>query len=242
MAKEQAVDDMEPGVFKPALPTTTEGVLRAFAIAGRAVVHSPERLEGVSETLVAMARRLVPPESLAAQECAAIWGVFMRLAGHGKGKLREEAGGALYRDLDGVCRKLDLPPMPSWASLPEGIIEPGAIDLNDRSKSDGATLTEVKAKARAKARQGAKAPLKPDDVLRLLKQLSSNAQATAWDALVADGVLRRPESAMLSRNLGRSNVTRREDTVLLEALQRVGEWLLVVDAEQAEKAELAALD
>ncbi len=223
-------DDLEPGVFKPALPTNTEEVVRLFAIAGRAVLAVPENIEHISQVLGAMTARLVPPERLAAEECAAIWGTFMRLAQHEKEALRKEAGRALCRDLYAIAHNLNLPPMPAWESLPVGLVEPGAIDLKNQGKLDGATLLEVKAKAKAKARKKTKPPLKPDDVLRLLKQLSTPAQNEAWEKLVGDHVLTNGEATMLSRNLGRAAKARREDTALTEALEQVGYWLIDMES------------
>src|SRR5687768_11951875 len=112
--------ELEPGIFRPSPPSDSGEVLSMFAIAARAACAAPDNVDDISKTLAAAIANLVPPEKLAAEECARLWSLFVRMVRRPKPQLRVEAGRALFRDLEAVGQRLDLPPLPNWEQIPAG--------------------------------------------------------------------------------------------------------------------------
>lgn len=196
-----------------------------FAIASRVVCAKPENYREVTERLSDVVSELVPPESLAAKDCAYLWQVFSRFAGHPKPMLRVEAGKAFCRDLDSIGQQLQLPPLPGWERLPECLVE--AFEMEEKtSVSSEDAMRAAKARARsASVALGRGEQLKASQVAAILRGIDGAALEEALLVLV-DGVhLSRGEVALLVRWLSTDNELESDDELLTELLGQVGDWL-----------------
>jgi hypothetical protein len=216
----------EPGTFRPSLPRDTGDVMRVYAIAARVVCVRPEGLEEVGGKLEALAARLVPPESRAAEECARLWALFARVAQVPKETLREEAGKAFCRDLDALGQRLDLPPLADWKDLPTFIDEPGAEELEPAPLSqEPVTLVAVRERARSVAERQPQAAFPAPEAAKLLNSLSNSERRALLEQLVGTGLLGRSDVNLLIRFLVKGEDVGATDTMLIEVLERLGRWL-----------------
>jgi len=216
----------EIGSFLPGRPPDSLGVLRLFAIASRVVCAKPENYMEVTKRLSDAVSELMPPESLAAKDCAHLWQVFSRFAAHPKPMLRVEAGKAFCRDLDFIGQQLQLPPLPGWERLPEYLVE--ASDLEEKtSVSPEDALKAARARARkASAALASGEALKAPEVASILRSIDRFVLEEALLALV-DGVhLSRGELSLLVRWLSTDNELESDDDLLMELLGQVGDWLI----------------
>jgi hypothetical protein len=220
--------EVEAGVFKPAPPTDSGEVLSLFAIAARAACVRPEGLEEISKTLAAAIANLVPPEKLAAEECVRLWALFVRMVRRPKPQLRVEAGRALFRDLEAIGQRLDLPPLSNWDEIPAGVNAPNAVNVKRAFDDDeGTSIEQVKSRAKAKAKKkGSGPPLKGQEVLGLLVELSSDTRERLYTQMIGAGALGRSDAALIERVLASGAKVGREDDVLIEALEKLGTWLV----------------
>lgn len=225
--KKRGASNIEPGTFRPGLPSETQEVMRVFAIAARAVCVVPANLDDVTRRLQRMAAKLVPPEATAAGECARLWTLFARVAQLPKETLREEAGRAFCRDLDGLGQRLDLPPLPDWDDLPSEIDEPGAIELEPAPAApEHVTLAIVRERARAVAAAlPADADFPAGEVAKLLGLLNNSELRQLFEQLVGSGMLGRSDVNLLIRCLVKGDGVGATDTMLIEVLERLGRWL-----------------
>jgi hypothetical protein len=222
-------------------------VIRLFAIAGRAVCARPDSADAVTETLGRIIGMLVPPERLAAEECARLWMLFARMAQRAKPSLLEEGGRALYRDLETVGQRLELPPMASWSSLPAGISAAAPIlwvptlrvNQDDDTEPDGARESLEGVRERARALSGRrKRELSPGEVADLLVALNPGAREELDARLVGGGVLGRADLALVEQTIARAagaGPSRRgggkarklgsRDDPAVQTLITIGRWL-----------------
>ena len=213
------------GTFSPGKPPDSLSVLRLFAVASRVVCAKPEAFSEVSLRLGTALSDLVPPESLAAQDCAHLWKVFSRFAAHPKPMLREEAGKALCRDLDAMGQRLQLPPLPNWERLPKSLIEVAAEEKTEPNA--GKAIEEIRMEAQkiyADLGPGENLPI--DDVIRLLRSMEMGNLEAVCQSLVGTGHLSRSEVALLTRWVASNSPLKSDDELILELLERVGAWLV----------------
>jgi hypothetical protein len=216
---------VEPGTFHPAPPADSQEVLSLFAIAARAACAKPESLDDISQSLGAAIQNLVPPERLAAEECARLWGLFVRMMRRPKPQLRVEAGRALYRDLEAIGQRLDLPPLANWDDIPLGVDAPNAVGGKTRD-DEGTSIEQIRARAKSKAKKkGSGPPLKATEVLGLLVELSTDSRERLYSHMIGAGELVRSDADLLERVLAAGAKVGKDDDVLVEALEKLGTWL-----------------
>jgi hypothetical protein len=215
------------GVFRPGIPSDTQEVMRLFAIAARVVCLRPDQLEEVDRQLEAVRNKLVPPEANAAKECRKLWRMFSKVALLPKTNLLYEASKAFYRDLDAISQRLDLPPMEEWDQLPAGIDDPNPIDWHQSTANQEIqTLEEVQQQAIAIGKKLQKSvPFPARDAAKLLMALEVGEQKKVFTELVGQGLMGRAEVQLLTRYLMKGEDINEEDSALVEALRRLGEWL-----------------
>lgn len=212
------------GVFHPAQPQDVSDVLLMYAIAARVVVQKPDDVRDVTRRLSVLCSSLVPPESMAAAQCAKMWMMFTRLATAGKSAVREQAGRAFVRDLDQVGRVLEVPPLAGWDGLPLGVDAPGApvMELSDVT-SPGESLDSVKKRAASvKAERGM---IAADGSADLLRALYPEERDKLFVKLIGEGVLGRSDVSLLVRWLAKGEKLGKEDDALIEVLTELGAWL-----------------
>jgi hypothetical protein len=213
-----------PGTFRPAVPEDAQAVLVMFAIAARVASDHPGTLTEVHETLQRLTGDLVPPESVAAEECARLWGFFVRAAASPKTRLREAAGRAFYNDLDSLGQRMDLAPLASWSKLPRGVDDAPA---DERGTETAITLDAVRRRARRSlgqlAAKGKK--LSAAEVGEMLKTLDRRDLEALFTRLVGEGIMGRAEGSMLVRWLAKGAALSDDDEALIEFLERLGHWL-----------------
>lgn len=233
-------DEGSVGVFRPAVPRTTYRTVGLFAIAARIVCEKPDRLDDVTQHLQAAAAPLMPPERVAATECHRLWGIFARVAQLGKKTLLHEAALALYRDLDGVAQRLDLPPLTDWDQLPLRLDEPNPVVL-DRSAviapessvhGGGESLHTIQQRAKQmlaalELPEGATRELPPRAVMTLLLAMAAQERKQLLDSMVGKGSMGRAEINLLNRYLLKNGDGIGDgDATLIEVLERIGSWLV----------------
>lgn len=214
------------GAFRPAVPKDSDGVMRLFAIAGRAVCARPETLDEVSRTVARAVEPLVPPESLAAQECVRLWEVFARVATTDKATLREEAGKALHRDVERLAQRLDLVPLDEWQRLPDRVDDTQPVQSLPQRIEGDSTLDDVRGRAKAKARKRSSAPLKASDVFVLLGDLNTEARASFLERAVHSGTIGRNEANLLRHRLHAETKVGKGEDVVVETLEKLGRELV----------------
>jgi hypothetical protein len=206
------------------VPTDPHDVIYTYAIAARAVCARPDRLADVDARLSAVMRTLVPPESAAHEECARLWHYFRRAATSPKPPLRQEAGKALYRDLESLGMRMDLAPLAHWDKLPMGIAS-AAGEEDEESLPTDVTIESVQRRARRLVgKTGAK--LRTNDVVELVRLLSRDQMEQLFYVLVGEGFMGRAEGQMLVRWLAKGEALGAEDEALIEFLDRMGEYLV----------------
>jgi len=169
---------------------------------------------------------LVPPESVAAEECARLWRYFERAASSPKPKLREAAGRALYNDLDSLGQRMDLAPLASWSKLPRGI-ESDDAPADDRGTVTAITLDAMRRRAHKKLEEHTKGKkLTAHEVGELLGKLDRRDLEEIFTRLVGDGIMGRSEGSMLVRWLAKGEELSDDDEALFEFLERLGDWLV----------------
>lgn len=225
MATGKSKKTPEPGTFEPGLPADAIEVVRLFAIAGRAVTVKPDTLETVTALLAAVSQRLVPPERLAAEECARLWGLFGRMVQRAKPALLEEGGRALYRDLDSLGQKLALPPLESWSALPSGIAAKNPVRIGEESTDRGESLETIRKRAKAKAKKRRDPPLTAPEVLALVSALAEYAREDLFKEVIGAGRLQRSDTTLIDHVVRRRGKVGREDEQLAEGLVAIGRWL-----------------
>jgi hypothetical protein len=222
-------DTPEPGEFQPALPKDSFEVVLLFAIAGRAVCARPLALESITTTLVALVGQLVPPESLAAEECGRLWGLFGRMVQRSKPALLEEGGRALYRDLDALAQKLDLPPMDAWRNLPQAVVAAEPVAATPKADK-GESLAAVRKRAKEQARKKSDPPLKASAVAKLVTGMNKTARDAVYRELVGLGEIDRSDTRLLEQVLSRGDKIKDNvkvgDNVVNDSLLAIGRWLV----------------
>ena len=215
-----------PGAFSPGKPPDSLAVLRLFAVASRVVCAKPENFDEISKRLGTVLSDLVPPESLAAEDCVHLWRVFSRFASHPKPMLREEAGKALCRDLDAMGQRLQLPPLPAWERLPDALIEAAAREETTEPNA-GKGVEEIRAEAqKIYAGLGPGETLVVEEVIRLLRSMEMGEREAVCQSLVGTGHLSRSEVALLTRWVAANSSLESDDELIIELLERVGAWLV----------------
>lgn len=200
--------------------------MRTFAIAARAVCAIPDNIDEVSQRLAAVTAKLVAPEVNCANECTRLWSLFARVARVPKPALRAEAARAFCRDLDALGQRLDLPPLPDWEMLPQAIDDPSAADLDTPDAPTPELLALDVVRERAKSiRQGQTGAFPAAEAARLLSALSMDDRSQIFGTLVGKGVLGRSDVNLLIRFLVKGDEVSGTETMLVEVLQRLGEWL-----------------
>jgi len=220
------LDDGEPqgrGVFRPGKPADSHDVLRVFAIAGRAVNARPDELGEIDQALARAMAKLVPPESVVADECRRLWQIFRTVGASPKPHLRDEAARAYYRDLESLGQRLDLMPLDRWRDLPSSVDEP---DSGGAGVPEG-TLRwdELVAQARSTVATRKKPVLKRTEVLDLLRALSPEEFLAGLSALVGHGIVDRGEAQLLQRVVKTGVKIGPEDEMLIEIIERLGTYL-----------------
>ncbi|MEK7382107.1 MAG: hypothetical protein AAB262_02360 [Elusimicrobiota bacterium] len=201
-------------------------MLRLYGIAARTVSERPDALGRVGDTLVAVTRTLVPPDSSAAEGCHRLWTLFVRYAGSPKVSLRQEAARAFYRDLEALAQRMDAPPLPSWERLPFGVDDPRAVQQAASDERPPA-LPQLRRRVASWAAEHADAErLAPQEVATLMEALDADAQLDALAELLRLGVIDRSEGQMLARWLRQRQPLGPDDEVVTETLTRIGEHLL----------------
>lgn len=216
-----------PGSFRPAVPEDAQAVLVLFAVAARVATDHPDTLSDVHDRLKRLCGDLVPPESVAAEECARLWVFFKRAAASPKAKLREAAGRAFYNDLDSLGQRMDLAPLASWSRLPRGVESTDApVEVEDNGTQTAVTLDAVRRRARKALEEQTKGKeLTAREVGALLKMLDRRDLEEIFRQLVGAGVMGRAEGAMLVRWLAKGGELSDDDEALIEFLERLGGWL-----------------
>lgn len=201
--------------------------MRTFAIAARAVCVVPDNLDQVSQRLAAITAKLVAPEVNCANECTRLWGLFSRVARVPKATLRTEAARAFCRDLDALGQRLDLPPLPDWDDLPQALDDPAAGDMDAAPDITHELLTLDVVRSRAKTLKAGQssAHFPAQEAARLLSTLSMDDRRQLFDTLVGKGVLGRSDVNLLIRFLVKGDEVSGAETMLVEVLQRLGDWL-----------------
>ena len=223
-------------MFRPARPQDSQQVLSLYAIAARAVCARPESTESISAALIVVTKNLVPPERIAADECEKLWGLFVRVATLPKPKLRSEAGRAMYRDLESIGQRLDLPPLTSWEQPPDELDAPDAIDPEAMPADDvGTSVDEVRADARKrldehkkkrKKKEKGEPSLPPPEVLGMLRDMRGESREKLLSEAVGKGIIMRNDSALLQRVISLDTQVGKGDDVLREGLESLGKWLV----------------
>lgn len=211
--------------FFPGKPPDSLAVLRLFAVASRVVCAKPESFSQVSQRLGVVLSDLVPPESLAAEDCAHLWKVFSQFASHPKPMLREEASKALCRDLDAMGQRLQLPPLPAWEKLPVYLVEEKSLEVTQPNTGRGIEETKVEARL-IYAALGPGETLPIDDIIRLLSSMEMGEREVVCQSLIGAGHLSRSEVALLTRWVAANKPLKSDDELIVELLQRVGAWLV----------------
>jgi hypothetical protein len=225
MSRRKKTPAPPPGTFAPAVPTDAHDVLYLYAVAARAVCARPDKLDEVNARLTEVTRDLVPPESAANEECARLWHYFRRAATSPKPPLRQEAGKALYRDLESLGMRMDLAPLAHWDKLPMGLAGGTAAEEDEPSSPTDVTVESVRRRARRRlGKAGAKLPA--PDVAELVRLLSRDQMEELFYHLVGEGFMGRAEGQMLIRWLAKGEALGEEDEALVEFLERLGEYLV----------------
>lgn len=227
MATKTEVKPLSPGTFKPLPPEDTQGVLKLYAIASRAVWAEPHALSDIDTRLQDVMARLVPPESQAAEECARLWRIYLRTAIHAKPVLRRRVAEALYRDLEAIGQRMDLPPLESWEHIPNAIDQTEQEDTTSRLPVGVASLKTLRRKAKKLLEAHPKIRVLPGrTVLDLLYQLYEKERGELFNSFVATGFMSRSEIHLLERSLARKVAITDEDQTLVDVVARVGKWLV----------------
>jgi len=222
MAKRKSKDATPAGAFAPALPSESYEVIQVFAIAGRAVCAVPQNLEAVTGVLSLIIDQLVPPERLAAEECARLWGLFGRMVLKNKPALLEEGGRSLYRDLDALGQQLDLPPLASWSEIPDRVAAKNPVSDGDDTKP-GESLEAIKLRAKAIAKKQER--VSAAQVLGLCGQLNEAGRVDMLAGAIRAGVLGRTDSALVAQAAKQKREISPDDELLVELLENLGAWL-----------------
>lgn len=217
------------GKFRPAIPADTQEVMQLYVIGARAVCARADLLEEVSDRIALVTGGLVPPESMTAAECWNLWSAFSRVATSPKTKLRQEAGKALYRDLESLAQRLDQSPLQSWDNTPEGIDEPNAPEPAALC-TEGSDVAKVRAHAKQRLEAvGDKGQLSGTEVALLLSEMDGKARVELFSRMIGDGMFGRSECNMLEQVLARGVVITDEDEALIEVLDRMGKWMVAAE-------------
>ncbi len=225
MARRKKSEAPPPGAFVPAPPSDTQEVLRLFVIAARAVSARPDKLAEIEAALERATRGLLPPESLAVEECRRLWRYFRRAAESPKPSLRLEAGRAIYRDLEALGQRLDLPPLQPWDKLPLGLV--AQVDDDEDSSPTDVDLEGVRRRARRRRAKGGKAGrLRPEEVADLLRLLGREELERVLAERVGQGFMGRGEGQLVVHWLARGEKLAHDDEALREILGRLGDWLV----------------
>lgn len=222
MAKRKSKGATKPGHFAPALPRESFEVIQVFAIAGRAVCAVPENLESVTGTLATIIDQLVPPERLAAQECARLWGLFGRMVLSNKPGLLAEGGRALYRDLDALGQQLDLPPLPSWSEIPDQVAAPNPVAAAEETRP-GESLAAIKLRAKALAKKHQR--VSAAGALELVGLLDDGELQQMLRLAIKGGILGRTDGALIAQAAEQEREISPDDELLVELLEKLGVWL-----------------
>lgn len=214
--------------FCPPPPQDSREVITTFAIAARvACVHVPP-VSLLTQSLIRLGQNLVPPDSLTFEECKRLWDFFARVAQLPKAALRQEAGRALFRELDGLCERLDMRSLPDWNKLPDSLVSPLGVFPNSTHEATkkllGASLKETRHKARA-ARASKDQSASEELTGNLLRELNADAREALMKQLVGGGLLTRSEVNLLVRYLAKEKSLLARSGALFEILTRLGLFL-----------------
>lgn len=221
-----SASDGHPAVFRPAVPTDQESIVRLYAIAARAVCARPESLPNIERYLQAITDALIQPELGAAQACARLWVIFAKVATLPKEGLRVEAGRAFARDLDALGQRLDLPPLPNWEQFPTGIDDAEPVALTPSSlQPEAVALDVVQKRAQEIQQKRPEQPFEASEAAFLLNLLDASQRRNVLDTLVGRGILMRSEVNLLIRYLVKGGELSEKDTTLSDAFSRLGDWL-----------------
>lgn len=195
-----------------------------YAIAARVVVANPDGVGEVTQRLAMAGANLVPPESVTAAECSRLWLLFVRFLRAARPPARVEAGKAFLRDLEAVGQRLELPPLPGWDRLPQGVNDPNAVSTEwSEVTSQGETLEAIR--GRAKARAVDLKGLEATEVAQLVRSLYVAERDALLTKLVGEGVMSRSEVGLLVRWLAKGEKLADDDSALIEVFGRLGAWL-----------------
>ncbi|MBI5510629.1 MAG: hypothetical protein HY903_17870 [Deltaproteobacteria bacterium] len=217
-----------PGTFRPAAPRDAHDIVSMYAIAARATCERPEALDAIVQTLGRTSTHLMPPEQMAANECARLWQFFVQAATTGKPTLRLEAGRALVRDLDMLGQRLDLAPLSGWDKIPAAIDDPNAVDPEDADDDDDPDSGDPLATVRRRAKKLAtkKRRLSASDTLELLAALAPTGRQEVFGTMIGAGILGRSDATLVEQQLLRGGKLRGENDALSDTLDKLGAWLL----------------
>lgn len=223
--RQKSETGVRPGAFSPPIPADTQEVVQLFLIGARVVCEQPQLLDTVTERLGASVGSLVPPASIAAEECGRLWMSFARVAASAKPKLVGEAGRALYGDLEALCQRLDLPPLQDWRRVPAAV-GAGPAAGEPPARETGADLDVIRARAIDRAANlGEDDHLPGLEVATLLTGMDRHARDTLFKHLVGEGILARGDCNMLAQVIVRGGTITEEDEALLAVLEELGNWL-----------------
>ena len=212
-------------MFNPGVPRDTHEVLKLYAAAAKIVSKHPDRFRRITKALHAATEPLVPPESTAAAEAQRLWEVFATVAD--KENLASRSARVLVQDLESLSQRIDMPPLPSWDALPEGIDDQGAVMVDDTAGVTGTSLKELRALAKRKLKKKKKGEaMTPAEAAELLGMMAPSERQEMFKQIVGRGVIDRGESSMVNRYLVKeARKLGKEDTALKDTLKRLGGYL-----------------
>lgn len=222
---------IQAGVFRPGAIQSLEALIELFAIAARAAAAKPENMRLIQSRLQAVCEPLVHPERAAAGLFFAVWEAFVRRA-QTDGRI-EVHGKQLCSELEIAGQQVDLPPLPAWELIPEGIEADKPFQFDEESRmSAGEALGTILQEARPYANKiDKKNPFPYTLAASMLVRLDATERSALFVGLVQGGILGRGEASMLVRHLVKGGKVRAQDTTLVEVLRRLGAWLATTPIE-----------